>query len=349
MELINIDLSINQPVLEQINHFINGDLKKLHNEQTLKFNNHLGKGTIRNIIFEWGIALIDYDVLFKTNVKFNYNLSSSNPIEFIFVSEGNLSYASEKKGDNQELLELQRYQNIILSNLPKSQNIFSFPAGQVVKLNVIQVFANDNSEKSGNSLDKLQNSLRSILDGKETNLPYKYLGNYNLKLAEIIETLNNEENEGIVRFLNIEGQINLILALQILEHKSFENKLSLPNSISKEDLLKTKLVSDDINQNLQKSYTIAELAKKYNFSAKKMQLGFKLLYNQSVNEYIRLKKLDLAQELIKNTDLSISEIVYRIGYKSRSYFSKIFFEKYNILPVKYKELIKEGLIASEKE
>ncbi|MDX1318460.1 MAG: AraC family transcriptional regulator, partial [Xanthomarina gelatinilytica] len=40
--------------------------------------------------------------------------------------------------------------------------------------------------------------------------------------------------------------------------------------------------------------------------------------------------------LIKNTDMNISEVVYTIGLTSRSYFSKIFKEKYNCSPKDYK-------------
>ena len=41
--------------------------------------------------------------------------------------------------------------------------------------------------------------------------------------------------------------------------------------------------------------------------------------------------------MLKNTDLNISQIVYSIGFSSRSYFSKIFKEKYGITPNKFKK------------
>lgn len=349
MKEINVDLSLNQPLIKQISSTIKGRTEQSYNEHILNFDNELGKGTIRNIIFDWGISLIDYDVNFNKDIKFVFKLADSSPIEFLFVSEGKLSYASERSGKDGKLVKLQRYQNIILSNLPNSNNIFLFPRNEDIKLNVIQILGDEYSNKSNNYIDTLQNSLRSIISGKEQLLPYKHLGNYNLKLADIVESLNSDENDGIIRFLNIEGQLNLILALQILEHKSYENKLSLPNSITKTDLTKTKRVSKFINDNVQDNFTVVDLAAKHAFSPKKLQTGFKLLYGKSVNEYIRQKKLELSRELIENTEYSISEIVYQIGYKSRSYFSKIFFEKYNILPVEYKEKVRSKNITSEKE
>ena len=348
MKEIKINLSLNASIIEQVSAYIEGDIVKTYSESTLKFDNSIGKGTIRTIVFEWGISLLDYDVHFYEDIKFVYEISNFSPVEFLFVSEGQLSYASKRSGKDSNLIELQRYQNTILSNLPNSNNIFVFPKGKDIKLNVIQLKGEEYSNKKNNYIHTLQNSLKSIITGQIKYLPYKHLGNFNLKLADIIESLNDNNNEGIIRSLNIEGQLNLILALQILEHKSYEDKFTLPNSISKNDLVKTKEISQYINDNVQDSFTVAELASIHGISPKKIQTGFKLLYGKSVNEYVRLKKLELSRELIETTEYSISEIVYQIGYKSRSYFSKIFSENYDILPVEYKELVRRNKTTSKR-
>ena len=54
-------------------------------------------------------------------------------------------------------------------------------------------------------------------------------------------------------------------------------------------------------------------------------------------EYIRYTRLEAARDLIRTTDLNISQIVYTIGFSSRSYFSKIFKNKYGITPSEFKE------------
>ena len=55
---------------------------------------------------------------------------------------------------------------------------------------------------------------------------------------------------------------------------------------------------------------------------------FLLSVQQAVAQQVRKLALDevirLAEELIKTTDLNISEIVYTVGLTSRSYFCKIF-------------------------
>lgn len=55
----------------------------------------------------------------------------------------------------------------------------------------------------------------------------------------------------------------------------------------------------------------------------------------TVTNFIRNERLILAEELIQTSDMNISEIVYSIGFTSRSYFSKIFRNKFNCTPKAY--------------
>ena len=84
-------------------------------------------------------------------------------------------------------------------------------------------------------------------------------------------------------------------------------------------------------------YTIGYLCREYGLSAAKLQEGFKVLKGCTVGNYIKNQRVELAEELIKTGDLNISEVVYTIGLTSRSYFSKIFKQRYKCSPKYYQE------------
>ncbi|XCF07889.1 AraC family transcriptional regulator [Tamlana crocina] len=86
-----------------------------------------------------------------------------------------------------------------------------------------------------------------------------------------------------------------------------------------------------------KDYSLEYLATESGLSQAKLQDGFKFLFKRTVTEYIRHVRLEVARNLITTTDLNISQIVYTIGFTSRSYFSKIFKEKYEITPNEFKK------------
>ncbi|MEM6517676.1 MAG: AraC family transcriptional regulator [Bacteroidota bacterium] len=339
MKTIEIIEKEKQSIIEQLNNYIEGFIEESNGEEVLRFDNGLGVGSIRNIHFDWGIALLDYDVKFNHDVKIIFSFEKGrNPIEFLFISEGSIAFSNSF---DQEVTKLERFQNIIIGNDSETKSIYYFPNNERVRLNIIHVFAKEFMKKSNAQVDSLEKSLLAVFKGEEKNLPFKHIGNYNLKIADKIKALNKLKGSGIIKNLSIEGQLNLILAMQMLEHENFKKEIPLPHSLSVSDIKKIHALTDFILDNISKTITIQTLVEESGLSPKKLQTGFKLLYSQSINNYIRKIKLELSRDMLKNTDMTISEIVFAIGYRSRSYFSKIFSEYYDILPIEYREQIKK--------
>ena len=57
----------------------------------------------------------------------------------------------------------------------------------------------------------------------------------------------------------------------------------------------------------------------------------------SPSEFIRDLRLRHAEQLILKSQLSVSEISYRVGFNNPRYFSKYFKEKYGVIPSQYKK------------
>ncbi|WP_299130652.1 AraC family transcriptional regulator [uncultured Winogradskyella sp.] len=326
-----------EDTINELNVALGGELIEQWGEYTLSFKNEFGEGTIRSIGFDWGLSLLDFDVNFKEVTKIVFKTVDKKLVEFIFISEGYLEY---KNHSTEEFVNLERYQNIIVSSLDSEKKTFIFPKSQQVKVNFIQVVTKDYLKKKNNNVQYLDKVLKSVFKDNDPNTSFKHLGNYNLQIADQVKQLGDSYDNGVIRTLSIEGQLNLIMAMQILEHQNSESGLPLVDSISKDTIKKIQELSNYIIDHLADSLTIAELSKISGLGPKKIQLGFKMLYSKTVNEYTRDLKLEVARDQLTNSDLSISEIVYNIGFKSRSYFSKIFNERYGILPNEYRTKIK---------
>ena len=62
----------------------------------------------------------------------------------------------------------------------------------------------------------------------------------------------------------------------------------------------------------------------------------------SPNEFIKLCRLEKAADLLKNTSLSILEIISMIGINSRSYFYKEFIKKFGCTPKDFRNTLSLG-------
>lgn len=96
-------------------------------------------------------------------------------------------------------------------------------------------------------------------------------------------------------------------------------------------------VHDLLTQNLDKRYTIEELARKFHLNASTMKQAFKALYGQPIATYMKEYRIHKAMQLLQTTDLSIADIALQLGYRSQSRFSEAFKDIAHILPTDYRK------------
>jgi len=314
------------------------EVEELHDwgEIAVKINNKTGKGEVKSIVFNYGVNLMRFDITFREDVELTFEFDKIAPLDFIFLTTGTVGFV---QSDN-DMVQLKSYQNTIVHSVPFSQNTFYFSSGDAVRLNLIRIDADEYIQKKNNNIEYLQADLQNIFHNKNPDSFYSHFGNFNLKIADQIQQLNSIPHDGMVRTLIVEGHMNIILGLQLLEHENFVNNIWLPESISQKDIEKIQDATKFIQETIADSISVKSIARKVDLSPSKLQMGFKLLFSQTVSEYIKELKLLKARDLLKNSELSVSEVVYSIGYKNRSYFSRIFSERYGILPTEYRKKLK---------
>jgi AraC family transcriptional activator of pyochelin receptor len=70
--------------------------------------------------------------------------------------------------------------------------------------------------------------------------------------------------------------------------------------------------------------TITALALEVGINSFKLRVGFKQLFKTTIHQYRLNLRLNLAKQLLIETDLTISEIAYKIGFDSRDGFARCF-------------------------
>jgi len=102
-----------------------------------------------------------------------------------------------------------------------------------------------------------------------------------------------------------------------------------------------------IQNNLSKSsLSMQGLASHFSMSQRNFTRRFKQATNMTPVQYLQKQRLIEAQELLKNSNLSIKEIAYRVGYIDVSYFSKLFRQQLSVTPKKYRATIRAKLFSS---
>lgn len=85
-----------------------------------------------------------------------------------------------------------------------------------------------------------------------------------------------------------------------------------------------------------KTTDLQSLAAKYNYNADYISRQIKNLTGRSFKEYLLDRKMEQVCMLLKNSDLSVSEIQMRVGLQNETYFYKKFREIYGQTPGEYR-------------
>ena len=88
-----------------------------------------------------------------------------------------------------------------------------------------------------------------------------------------------------------------------------------------------------------KTVTVQSVSKHFNYHPKYLSSLLKKYTGKGFSDIVQGFKLSHACQLLKQTDLSIADIVEEVGYSNRSYFYRVFQKQYQMTPSEYRQRI----------
>lgn len=318
-----------EEIIESLSKQFKIPLKKDGGELTLELPENLGQGFIRGTSFSSGVGVIEYYVTFFMDLKIHFTINKTHPLKFIFCSEGKVDHAFE---ENTDVHTIDTYQNVIVSSSGHNGHVLFFKANETTHVTSLEIIRNEFNKRRNYSFKGLNPELNELFQDQVAKKLFYYRGNYSIQAADIVETITNKEHTGFLRLIFLEGKAYEMLAKQISQYHDDQQEGSRSLILRRTDVEKVKRAVELINQDLSKNYSVDHLAKEVGTNVNKLQEGFKYMFNLTVNKYVQQVKLEAAKEMLHHSDHNISQIVGLIGLNNRSYFSKIFKEKYGVSP-----------------
>jgi AraC-like DNA-binding protein len=155
------------------------------------------------------------------------------------------------------------------------------------------------------------------------------------QLNVVIEQILNCNIEGIMRRPYLAAKVTELFILQLheLTDTTIDPKLE---SLSSNDISALAEARKYIKKNMREGCTILQLSKVVGLNRFKLKMGFKLIYEETIFEYLTKVRMREAEHLLKNTNLLIGEIANRVGYNHSQHFAKAFRKQCGMLPKDFK-------------
>lgn len=97
-------------------------------------------------------------------------------------------------------------------------------------------------------------------------------------------------------------------------------------------------IIEDIDKNPKKKMVLEEMANKVGLSKYHFSRLFKVYTGVNISTYHKNSRLNLAKHLLINTDDTIESIALSSGFRTPTYFYKVFRNNMNLTPIEYREM-----------
>ena len=259
-----------------------------------------------------GLGYCSYDIRYSENLKY---VSKKSPHSFLCFNVGNTP-----------------------NNLSGAKNKFVLKPGEMCIGGINDSFLGS-SEHQGESYKSqsiiIENSLVKEL-GIFKNLDFdkKFhtsITDTNLTQNLILRELANSKiYSGKMKEIFIESKILEMIYKSFVEERG---QVGSKFKFDKDDLNTIRKAREILLKNIQNPPTIKELATICATNEFKLKNGFKHCFNTTIHKMLQNERLEIAKGLLEQGEISVKEAARIVGYDSFSHFSKIFREKFGVLPI----------------
>ena len=126
--------------------------------------------------------------------------------------------------------------------------------------------------------------------------------------------------------MKVQGAMNLIIS-------DFISGINM----DKMTLMRFAPVLEYIDENFTRDISLTELAEIMKISRMYFSNAFKKVFDISPKQYILNKRLMESQRLLLETEMSVAEVAYAVGFENENYFSEFFSARVGISALKFRK------------
>lgn len=262
-------------------------------------------------------------------------------------------------------IETSRLPNSIISNFYKisykpnlqgkfryGQHFYDFDEGGLFFVSPNQLVASDddNGDHSGYTLFIHPNFLINYPLAKKI----KQYGFFSYTANEALHLSDNEKETIIIVFKIIDNELQSRIDdfSQDVVISQIELLLNYSNRFYKRQFITRKAVNNDLLQKLEEildtyfnnekslmqgAPTVQYLAEHLNISPNYLSDILRSLTGNNAQQHILKKVIEVAKEKLSNTNSSVSEIAYELGFDFPQSFSRLFKSKTNLSPLEFRQ------------
>lgn len=243
------------------------------------------------------------------------------------------------------------YKTGLRGKIRYGQGYYDFDEGGLVFTSPNQLLATtDDAEYTGLTLLIHPDFIRNYPLGKNI----KNFGFFSYAANEALHLSEKERAVILTIFKNIEDELQtpiddfsqdvMVSQIELLlnySNRFYKRQFITRKAVSSDLLTKMETLLDDYFNNntalMKGVLTVQSLAEQLNVSPHYLSDMLRSLTGQNAQQHIHNKLIEKAKEILSNSNLSVAEIAYQLGFEHPQSFNKLFKRKTNLSPLEFRQ------------
>jgi AraC-like DNA-binding protein len=159
------------------------------------------------------------------------------------------------------------------------------------------------------------------------------------KMRSLAQQMWNAPYCGAAKRLYLQGKVFELLAIQLDWVASNQGQSHVSPGLKPDTIARLHHAKDILDTRLEKPPSILELARQVGVSDRTLQRGFPILFNTTVTGYLKLRRLEQAEKLLRQattdglqSNCTVAEVAMQVGYGHLGHFAMAFKRQFGITP-----------------
>ncbi len=241
--------------------------------------------------------------------------------------------------DDEHLTEPTSPSSFLEFNETRTQSTFQAWSGQrrVLKIDLHLLTQAGCLTFSDDQLALIPAELQAVIAADKDGW-HQPVGSISPAIQLVLQQILNCPYTGSIQQIYLEGKALEVIALQTAQWlESGPSRLAQRLKLS--DIDRIHQARDLVTQRMDDPPSLLELARAVGLNDCTLKRGFRQVFGITVFGYLRQQRLIKAQQLLQDTEMSVAEVTYQVGYSHAGHFAAAFKREFGVSPKAFKNSV----------
>ncbi|WP_375510091.1 helix-turn-helix transcriptional regulator [uncultured Nostoc sp.] len=148
----------------------------------------------------------------------------------------------------------------------------------------------------------------------------------------VAQQIINCPYQGISKRMFLQTRVPELMRLQLTPLLAEQGRLQQPPRLKAQTIAQIHYAREILLSRLENPPSILELSQLVGVSDRTLQRGFQELFGKTAFSYLTEKRMEWAEQLLRQGNMTIAEVGNRIGYSNLGHFAAAFKRRFGITP-----------------